>query len=216
MVVECRLSDFIRSFYNDHFFNVVKSVELVRLIKLDIKEGTKLGIAKFICNPGYSSKDIIFPPGGDVLAVFQESGVESILLFRGTAPPSYRHLSNLFVQDIIWTTPTLFSQERIIYSVIGDEKALKHMLRLTKIFLGKIEDISYEKATFSPYDLVQTLTKKQQEVLMLAKKQGYYQNPRKTTMEDISRLSGLSKATVAEHLRKAENQIINSVLAGYS
>lgn len=31
-----------------------------------------------------------------------------------------------------------------------------------------------------------------------------------------SQLSGLSKATVAEHLRKAENQIMNSVLAGYS
>ncbi|PWR76316.1 helix-turn-helix domain-containing protein [Methanospirillum stamsii] len=216
MIVECQLSGIVRRFYNKKFFEVVKSVELIRIIRLDVEKGTKLGIAKFICNPGYSLNDIEFPPGADILSVFQESGEESILLFRGTAPSSYQYFSGFLLHEIIWTTPTILTNDRIIYSVIGDEKSLNHMLRLTKTLLGEIRDISYEKATFGPYDLMQTLTKKQQEVIMLAKKQGYYQNPRKITLEDISRLSGLSKATVAEHLRKAENRIMNSLLAGYS
>ena len=62
---------------------------------------------------------------------------------------------------------------------------------------------------------MQTLTRKQQEILILAKNEGYYDSPRRVTLEDLSNRAGLSKATIAEHLRKAENQIINSVLAGY-
>ncbi|MBN1166121.1 MAG: helix-turn-helix domain-containing protein [Methanospirillaceae archaeon] len=34
-------------------------------------------------------------------------------------------------------------------------------------------------------------------------------------LDNLSQITGLSKPTVAEHIRKAENHIINSLLAGY-
>ncbi|MDX8550499.1 helix-turn-helix domain-containing protein [Methanospirillum sp. J.3.6.1-F.2.7.3] len=215
MTITCQISDLFRTFYTARFFEAVKSIELLRMIRLDFKEGTKLGIAKITCNPGFSVKDIEFPEGGEIIAIFQETGDESILLFKGTAPPSIMHISKLFARDIIWSTPTILYKDKITYSIIGEEKELKYMLRLIKLILGPIEDIAYEKATFGPYDLIQSLTKKQQEILVLAKKAGYYHNPRKITLDDLSLLSGLSKATVGEHLRKAENHVMNSVLAGY-
>lgn len=215
MIVRCQMSGFIRSFYTEDFFTVVKSLELIKIIRLDMQEGRKLGIAKVTCHSRYSVKDIRFPPGAEIITVFHENGEEAIILFQGTAPERYRKIGGMFLQDIIWTTPTAVTGDQIIYSIIGSENELKMMLRLTRVFLGEIIDVSYEKATFGPYDLVQTLTRKQQDILILAKSEGYYENPRRVTLEDLSIRAGLSKATVAEHLRKAENQIINSVLAGY-
>ncbi len=52
------------------------------------------------------------------------------------------------------------------------------------------------------------LTQKQRLALDLAIKQGYYEYPRKTSVEKLSQLAGLSFSTFQAHLRKAEKKII--------
>lgn len=55
------------------------------------------------------------------------------------------------------------------------------------------------------------LSKQQKKVFIYAYQQGYYEVPRKTTMEDIAKALHLAHATVGEHLSKAENKLIISM-----
>ena len=54
------------------------------------------------------------------------------------------------------------------------------------------------------------LTEQQKKVFLLASKLGYYEIPRKVTIEKIAKILKLNHSTVGEHLLKAENKIINS------
>ncbi len=52
------------------------------------------------------------------------------------------------------------------------------------------------------------LTQKQVEAFSLACRLGYYDNPKKTTLEELTQQTGISKSTLAEHLRKVESKIL--------
>jgi len=81
--------------------------------------------------------------------------------------------------------------------------------------IGKIEKISFKKTLLDEIDMLNCLTDKQRDILISAKKQGYYEYPRKITTDLLSRQKGLSKATTIEHLRKAENRLMDQILTGY-
>lgn len=214
LIFSCRIPEYIKRYYGKGLFDVVRSLELVEILTMDFNAGKKTGVLKALFYPGYSYRDISIPDG-EIVAVLQEGEHEAYLLTRGTVPEHHRDMARQLPRDVIWTTPMVMNEELITYSVIGEEEDLKKIVQLIKELLGEVVDISYEKAALSPHSLMQTLTPRQQEILLLAKKNGYYEEPRTATLEDLSRQAGVSKATVAEHLRKAENQIINDVLTGY-
>ncbi|MFH1590480.1 MAG: helix-turn-helix domain-containing protein [archaeon] len=78
-------------------------------------------------------------------------------------------------------------------------KRLASMGELKVLFIGKV-------------DFAHTLLSKQQKkVFSYAFDQGYFESPRKTTIEEMAKALGLSTATVGEHLLKAENKLIHTV-----
>ncbi len=48
-----------------------------------------------------------------------------------------------------------------------------------------------------------------------AKRNGYYEYPRKSSEGELARKFGLNKSTTVEHLRKAENRMLDQILAGH-
>lgn len=56
------------------------------------------------------------------------------------------------------------------------------------------------------------LTEKQLEALKLAHKEGYYRYPRNLTIPDLAKRVKKSYSTFQEHLRKAENQLVDYFL----
>ena len=97
---------------------------------------------------------------------------------------------------------------------IGNQVNLKKFLDVIKN-LGEIKNISFKKPTFNEQSILSCLTEKQKDVLITAKKNGYYNYPRRINSQDLSKKIGLSKPTVVQHLRKAEIRIISSILTGY-
>lgn len=56
--------------------------------------------------------------------------------------------------------------------------------------------------------LLPKLAEKQKQAINLAFKNGYYEFPRKINLDDLSKISRVSKQTFRENLRKAESKII--------
>ncbi|HKZ60003.1 MAG TPA: helix-turn-helix domain-containing protein [Candidatus Thermoplasmatota archaeon] len=62
------------------------------------------------------------------------------------------------------------------------------------------------------HSLFGDLTDKQKEALLKAHRAGYYNSPRKVGTEDVARMSGVSRSTFEEHLRKGENRVMDALV----
>jgi hypothetical protein len=60
--------------------------------------------------------------------------------------------------------------------------------------------------------LFSDITQKQADAVLKAHRYGYYASPRQITTEQVARGVGISRSTFEEHLRKAENQIMNALV----
>ena len=116
--------------------------------------------------------------------------------------------------DIKWDTPSIFKKDKMVLSVTGNQVNLKKFLDVITN-LGEIKSISFKKATFNEQMMLSCLTEKQKEILIAAKKNGYYNYPRKINSKQLSEIVGLSKPTVVQHLRKAEVRLVSNILTGY-
>jgi len=102
----------------------------------------------------------------------------------------------------------------MVVSVSGNEENLKKILELFKQ-VAQVNKISLVKSTYKEQSILSCLTDKQREIFVAAKKNGYYDYPRKINSKELSKRVGLSKPTVVQHLRKAEDRIVSNILAGY-
>lgn len=60
-------------------------------------------------------------------------------------------------------------------------------------------------------DLASDLTRRQLEAVLMAVRNGYYANPRRITLEELARESGVSPSTFSEHVRKGEAALMRGV-----
>lgn len=191
-----------------------ESIELIELLKLDFKKGIKMGIAAITMKEGFTIEDIDIPEFMEMLTVLKKEGNRYIVLSKVKFYKRLIGIAKKFDIDIIWDTPSIFTKEKMIISVTGSEENLKKFLKVIKN-LGEVKSISFKKATFDEQTILSCLTEKQKEILIAAKKNGYYNYPRKINSQQLSSKIGLSKPTVVQHLRKAEIRIVSNILAGY-
>ncbi|OGS56388.1 MAG: hypothetical protein A3K60_08610 [Euryarchaeota archaeon RBG_19FT_COMBO_56_21] len=65
-----------------------------------------------------------------------------------------------------------------------------------------------ELSKLTPIDDREVLTGRQEEIIMMAFERGYFETPRMVKLKDLSRLTGVSQATLSEILRKGQKRIV--------
>ena len=203
---------FLKNFY--FLLDKIKSIELLELLKIDFQKRIKMAIAAFIMKEGYTIEDIEIPDYVEIFNVLQKKGNRYICLIKAKYFKSLSSLAKKFNIDIIWDVPSVFTKDKMIVSVTGSEENLKKILDLFKT-LGTVIKTSFVKSIYSEQTILSCLTDKQRDILIAAKKNGYYSYPRKINSKELSEKIGLSKPTVVQHLRKAEIRIVSNLLTGY-
>jgi predicted DNA binding protein len=76
----------------------------------------------------------------------------------------------------------------------------------------EIETIANEVPLLSLSDALPDFSARQREVLVTAQEHGYYEIPRATTTTEIAEVVGIERRTAEEHLRRAENKLVEAMI----
>jgi hypothetical protein len=196
-------------------YESVDRIEGRELLKLDFERTTKMVITDFIMKPGHFLDEVKFPKGVEILNVLKIDGSRHTVLMKAKAPgKKFKGLFKMFDLNLLYDVPFQASRDEIVFSAIGENEPLNKLIKLLKL-LGEVEKVSFTQAAFSEHDLLKVLTDKQRDIIIQAKKNGYYHYPRKINTKELSEKLGISKATTVEHLRKAEMRLMSNLLEGY-
>ncbi|MBI2135810.1 helix-turn-helix domain-containing protein [Candidatus Woesearchaeota archaeon] len=118
-----------------------------------------------------------------------------------------------FVQNLIQKYHGFFIEQHTVYGGweywhvgVVDRESIEPMRHeISKI--GVLEVLYISKVEFANT----LLSPQQKKVFSYAYEQGYYEIPRKITIDKIASALKLNHATAGEHLLKAENKMINSM-----
>jgi predicted DNA binding protein len=195
-------------------FESMESMELLELLRLDFEKGIKLGLMQITVKDGFALEDVDLPDYVEISNVLKSEGNKYVCIVKVKVPKEFKKMMKQFNLDLIWSTPSYISGDKTIISCIGEDEDLRKFMDLIKN-LGPITNVSFKKAAYQEHDILSCLTDKQREIIIAAKQNGYYDMPRKISSEDLSKKVGISKATLLEHLRKAEVRLMENILTGY-
>lgn len=211
-------TDLISGILPPDFFEAVECVEGKAILKVDLEKGVKIAVCDF--------NDMNLPEEWKILDILKETeNVYTCLLKTHYASPGlkakqlldekdYASFRALFESDVILDLPFILSKEKTVVTFSADYKYMRKLLENINL-MGDMKSISIQPAAFAEHSVLSCLTERQKEVITAAEKSGYYDVPRKTSTKELSKKLGISRATTIEHLRKAEQRIISSILEGY-
>ena len=189
-------------------------IDVLEVLRIDFERGVKAFLGEIEVKEGYTIEDFKYYKNMELLGVLKSEGNRYTCILKGHVPMEFRKLMREFDLDLIWDAPMFVSSDKVVFSAIGDQKNLKKFLEAIKL-IGNIEKVSFKKTAITGRDILSCLTEKQRKVVIEAMKNGYYDYPRKINSEQLSQKVGVSKATLVEHLRKAEGRLMANILAGY-
>ena len=196
-------------------FEIIDSYEILESLKIDWEEGICIDLIEFHFKEGLSIDDVRCIDKMEILSVLKSEGNKHTCLVKSRESEDSKDMFKEFDLDLIYSTPFIITSEKLTFSVIGDNKNLTRFIELMKTHAGTIESMAFKKAAYQKHDIISVLTKKQKEIIITAKKHGYYKYPRKINSGELALKIGLSKGTTLEHLRKAEGRLMENILEGY-
>jgi predicted DNA binding protein len=196
-------------------FAHIHSYEVLEVLKVDHIQGLFVDLIECRLKEGVSIEELKFIGNMEVLSVIRSDGDKHTCLVKGQESKTTKERFKEEDLNLIYTAPSMISENRVIVSFISSQKDLKRFLELVRAKVGKVTNITFKKATYQKKDVLSVLTGKQREVITAAYKYGYYDVPRRTSSGQLSRKVKISRPTLLEHLRKAERRIIAEIMAGH-
>ncbi len=197
-------------------FTHIHSYEVLEVLKMDHEEGLYVDLIECHTKEGVSIDDLRTIGDMEVLSVIRSEGDRHTCLVRGHESDDTKNMFKEAELDLIYTTPSIISEDRITVSFIGAQKDLMTFVELVKEYVGKITNMTFKRAVYQKKDVISVLTDKQREVMVAAYRHGYYDLPKRISSESLSGKVNISKPTLLEHLRKAERRIFTEIMEGYS
>lgn len=113
--------------------------------------------------------------------------------------------------DLVGTCNTEMTERGATLSIVGPHDAIRGTLEEYRSsgMSPSLRRITPYKGATQPLD---RLTERQQEVIQTAYDMGYYEVPRETSTEAVATELGLDPSTVAEHLQRAERNLLSQFL----
>lgn len=196
-------------------YEKIDHIEGKEILQMDFEKGVKLVIVDIVMKEGHRLEDVKMPHNAEVLLILKKSGNRYTAMVKGKVPKGkIMSIFKMFDIDVIYTLPYYGTSDLMRISCIGETESINKAKKFMGM-LGETNIISVTPATFSDFNLLSVLTEKQKDIMIKAKKLGYYEYPRKVNANDLSEELGISKATTIEHLRKAEMRLISNLLEGY-
>jgi predicted DNA binding protein len=216
VTIEIELSEAAKGMRAPIFEHIV-SYEVLEVIKMDFENALFVDLIECVTREGVSIDDISFIGNMEVLSVVRSEDDHHTLLVRGHEEGEAKRDYNELDLDIIYTTPSFQSEDRMVLSFIGEQRSLLSFVEMFKgTGVGEMTNMTFKRAAYQRKDMLSVLTDRQREVMVAAYRFGYYDLPRGITSQRLAERVGLSKPTTLEHLRKAERRLLSEVMAGHS
>ncbi|MHC1681233.1 MAG: helix-turn-helix domain-containing protein [Methanomassiliicoccales archaeon] len=196
-------------------FEKIHSYEILETLKIDLEECICIDLVEFVLRDDVDIKDL--PNIGDmeILSVMRSEGNRHVCLIKHHEPEASRDEFREFDLNIIYTAPTMISEDRMVISILGEQAELKRFLELVRPTAERITNMTFKRAAYQKQDVLSALTERQREAVIAAYHHGYYDYPKRISSEELSAKLKISKGTMMEHLRKAEGRILREILTGY-
>lgn len=132
---------------------------------------------------------------------------------RDTTNRRLRELFDLLDQSpVVVIPPVEYTPDgSVSYSVFGPSTAIQSALdEIPEPITVSITEVGSLAAV--PNEVETALSDRQQQAIRAAVELGYYEIPRTATHEDVAGAIGCAPSTAAEHLQKAESELLRSVV----
>jgi hypothetical protein len=193
-------------------FDKIKSLELLYFLRQDQEEFAAISHVEFK-NPA-TKVDELRSNGFLVEAqVLEQQKDGAYTVFMRGGPSLSSVLKSIDVESGYLFPPIGISDGKIRISFLGNEAQVREFLEKVDAAQIHYKVVMLTYADFSPLSPLNQLTEKQREVLLAAYKNGYYDIPRRISTRQLSKKVGIGDSTLAEHLRKAERQLLVSLLS---
>jgi hypothetical protein len=197
-------------------FEIIHSLEVLEMLKIEWEDGIVVDLVEFVLKEPHSIHDQKSIGHYEILSVLKSEGNKHTCIVKYQNPDDYFGNFKEFDLDLIFTPPIVISEDKQIYSAIGGHKNLTRFIELMKQKVGKVVNMTFKKAVYQRQDLLSVLTEKQKEIMITAHKNGYYDYPKKINTEGLAKKVSISRATMVQHLRKAESRILTEIMDGYT
>ena len=196
----------------------IEWLEGTNLFNIDLEQTSeilmtvkKAGVFKVKLKEGFEISDLIDPKMGTIEPLEEENGVITCFIKAQIDDLPTGLIKSINFDNMLISLPLYLSPEKFIVSFLGTSDSIKAYLNLLKSF-----EISYKAAIQTPDQFqgdLSCLTNRQKEVMLAARKFGYYDYPRRISSQELAERLGISKSTMLEHLRKAEKRMIDTLCA---
>jgi predicted DNA binding protein len=197
-------------------FKDIHSYEVLEVLTIDHVKGLFIDLIECRLKDNVSINKLDRIGNMEIQSVIRSEGDRHICLVKGYESDRAKVKFEEEELDLIYTTPSMISEDKVIVSFISGQKEIMKFAEIVRKHVGKIAKMTIKQATYDKKDLLSILTDKQREVMLAAHRHGYYDIPRRITSERLAREVNISKPTLLEHLRKGERRILNEIMGGDS